>query len=548
MTATPASVYLQSSGGVKYRALSPLVISEYLTSRRLPVTFLGKANSFLSSVLGPGIGWILLRRSEIDAIDWTATSHSLIFEASRLSVEVSDLHIYDAVAVSGTQSSQSLDCYLVELRDKRELCKWTTLNTSYNVRTPDWADTAGYYEATLDGGTPWTWSSMIEDIWGNISGLGGALTTTLMEIPVIDPENFVFPGVSALEAIEHICKHTNNHLVLKRDGTFHIIAQGDSDVANTTLLTTHATKALNPSSPKYNNGVRVPQTVKVYFPHLNPAFQNETNDVNTGTDKYYVRPVHVETVLATTVVPGINVLAGGIATIHDSLPALYNEAGTLQNGTDLADQAEKRALEFVNGLRQLAAPRDDIFHAAIPFELGAAIPRIHWYDFGDGIRTEAMSTPKNPHSGTHNTLTGVNETPGIPDLGRWHLPFERFAVGKVYNADIDVDSSGIVRILWGSHTSSSVTDWAETDLPHEVRAFNIMQRCYKMDSRVILMFHRQSSRWLIIGSGKQADAVDVVVDVSWDGSSLKQTKRPVFLEFCDDTETTSTIDDAEACT
>lgn len=502
MTTVSASIYLLSSNGIRYEALNPLVIEEYLTARRLPTPYLGRANSFLANVDRPGMGWIILRRSEVNAIDSEATNHSLVFRAGAHSVTVQHLHVYNAVAIAGTQNSNGLDSYLVELRDKRELCRWTTLNKSYNVRSVDWVATTptAYLLDTTDGGAAWTWATMIADIWTNISPLGGALTTTLMEVPTSDPENFVFPGVSALAALEHICSHTNNHLLLKRDGTFHIVAQSDPDAANTALMLTHSGKMLNPSSPKFYDGVRVPASVKVFFPKHNSAFQNHTDPrILTGTDQYHVDPVHSITVTTTAVVPGINVIANATATIHDSLPARYNELGTIQNNAALAAQADKRALEFIEGLRQTEPPRDDIYHYPIPFNLGSGLERIHWYDFGDGIRTEAMSSPKTSGGTESTALTPVNETPGIPDLSRWHLPFERFAVGEVYNAEIDANGSGLIRIQYGTQTNATTTTWNDTNLPHEVRAHDIYSQCYGVGDRVFIGFHRQLSRWIIIG-------------------------------------------------
>lgn len=51
--------------------------------------------------------------------------------------------------------------------------------------------------------------------------------------------------------------------------------------------------------------------------------------------------------------------------------------------------------------------------------------------------------------------------------------------------------------------------------------------------------------WEIIAIDKHV--LNPVINVSWDGTILQQTKRKIWVEICDTTETDSTIDTPEAC-
>lgn len=508
----PARIYV-TSGNDRYYATDPTHVAKYLSSVRQPSEFLGKANGYRVTSDGePGTGYILLKRSQLDAMDRSLSTFSITFETVGIpapagTVTISNLHIANALAVTGTINEKPDDIYLVEFKDNIEYAKLTALTKGYNLRTPDWVAAADYLADSLNGGGAWTWATMLADIWTNISPAVGALTTTLVSFPTSGPDNFADFGTNAWFAALHLCHSTHNRLICARAGTFHAISEGAADPTNTAYMATALTNKilLNPSHPKTHSKTTVPAAVKVFFTKRNTAFQNNA-DVNivTGTEQWHSDPTYSVTVTSTAVVPALaatGVIPNTTYPLYDSMVARYDELGNLQNGAALTAQAEARATAYIDSLNAYEDARNDLYNGAVPFEIGPNFTCIHWYDFGDGIRTQTYSSPKK----MTDMDAGGKEPgwPGMPDLSRHHLPFERFALGEVYNTAITPGGSGLVRVQFGTRTSGTVTTWADTGLPHEIRAHDVLNATYEVGERVVCAFHRQTSRWIIINGAGQ---------------------------------------------
>lgn len=506
----PARIYV-TSNGIRYYATDPVPVAAYLNSVGLPNNFTGKANGYrVTSDGAPGTGYILLKRSQLDAMDLGLSTHSITFETPNIpspagTTTIANLHITGAVAVTGTINEKPDDIYLVEFKDNVEYAQLSSLNKGYNNRTPDWVSTSDFLADSLNGGIAWTWATMLADIWTNISPAVGALTTALVSFPTSNPDNFANFGDNAWNAAQHLCRSTHHRLICSRSGAFHAISEGAADPTNTAYMALALTNKilLNPSHPKTHTKTSVPAVVKVFFSKRNTAFQLST-DVNvvTGTEQWHSDPTYAVSVTSTAVVPALaatGVIPNTEHPIYDSMVAVYNELGILQNAAALTTQAEARATAYINSLTAYEDARNDLYNGAVPFEIGPNFTCIHWYDFGEGVRTQTFSSPKKAASAAVST-TPATDWPGMPDISRYHLPFERFAVGEVYNAPITPGGSGIVRVQFGTRTSSTVTTWADTGLPHEIRAHDILEGDYPVGSRVFCAFHRQTSRWVIVNN------------------------------------------------
>lgn len=510
---TPARIFV-TSGADTYYAIDPVHIADYLAQVRHPASFIGKANSFRVTSDGqPGVGYILLTRANLDAMDRSLSNYSITFKTVGIplpagEVVISNLHITNAIAVAGTISQLPGDIYLVEFKDQVDYAQLTSLNKGYNIRTPDWVSSTDFFNDSQNAGAAWTWATMLADIWTNISPIAGALTTTLVSFPTSNPDNFANFGMNAWDAALHVCHSTHNRLVCARAGTFHAISEGAADATNITYMTLARTNKilLNPSDPKSRTKTSIPEKVRVFFTKRNTAFQNSTDaDVVTGTEQWRTDPTIAYTITSSAVVPALaatGTITNAIYPIYDSMVAVYNELGTLQNGAALQTQAESRATAYINSINVYENARDDLYNGAVPFEIGPNFDCIHWYDFGDGIRTQTFSSSpkKSGVIASTDCTSPVTEWPSLPDLSRWHLPSEDFIVGEVYGEAITSGSSGLVRVQFGTRTSTSVTTWADTGLPHEVRAHNILLTTYAVGDRVLCVYHRQTSRWLIVNS------------------------------------------------
>ncbi len=550
-----ASVYLLAGPGLILYPKDPVRLEEYCTAKRLPTNFVGKANGYLASRDSFGQGFLLLRRDQLAQVTRTSDTLAMVFTEGDEVTTVSNLHIHSVREVTTTKFSRLDEIFLVEFRDKRALAEFTAINKGYNISNADWANPGNFYEATTDAGSEWFWANMFTNIWSFISPIAGAITTTAADWPVTPPSNFAFFGTSALKAAEHVCNHTSHHLLVKRDGTFHVVSKGDLDATNAGLLAEANDKALIPPESPLLVTVIPPEKVRVFFAKKNTAFQDNTDPlVVTGTDQFHVDPTYEVTVDSIAVVPTLtNTITNAIVPLYDSLGALYDEEGNALNAGILTTQAEKRATEYIQGLIRSEVQRDGLFHGPINFEVGPIFSHVHWYDFGDGVRTQVFnSSQKNGGGGGQNAIT---EWPDMPDLARWHLPFERFVVGEVYNEAIAANESGLVRVLFGTQTDADTTTWDETALPHEITAFEIYGESYAVDQRVFCGYHRQTSRWVIIntkGIGVKLakflphESPDPVYDYPPNEDGSRCRKFPAYL-FSDWTYDIDFEDEAYSC-
>jgi len=527
----PVRTYV-TSGADRYYAVDPLPVAGYLARVYQPAPFLGKANGYRVTSDGQaGTGYILLKRQQLDAMDRGLSTFAITFETNGISapsgtVTISNLHITNAVAVTGTIIEKPDDIYLVEFKDNIDYAQLTSLNKGYNLRTPDWVSSTSLLSASQNGGVNWTWATMLANIWTNISPVVGGLTSVLATFPPSNPDNFADFGTNAWHAALHLCRSTHNRLICSRSGALHAISEGAADPTNTAHMALALTNKilLNPSHPKTHTKTSVPETINVFFPKRNTAFQNNADpNVVTGTEQWQSDPTYVKAVTSTAIIPALaatGVIPGTVYPLYDSMVAVYNELGVLQNGAALTTQAEARSLAYLNSLNEYEDARNDLYNGAVPFEIGPNFTCIHWYDFGNGIRTQTFSSPKKTTDGVGSGISW----PGMPDLSRYHLPLERFAVGEVYNAAIEPGGSGVVRVQFGTRTSPTVTTWADTGLPHEITAHDIFNNTYAIGDRVFCVFHRQSSRWIIAnGNSGDSEIVEVYHSSAMNGEIVEPT-------------------------
>lgn len=211
----PAVANVQAAGTAPL--VDPAMIRE--ARRRLlrdDIPELEYANSFYApSGRWPARGWILVPRSNYVPGASPLKTGQLNIYATNLELQIDDfvsgtltfknLAIVQARCVTTGIAADPDSIYLMELTDARGVlsnpwAQWPT-TSQYNVRAP--AYPGQFYSLTTNAGTPWTWSTMVGDLWGQMPllgpypGLGGSP-------PTDTPENFSFPGMSAWEALFRI--------------------------------------------------------------------------------------------------------------------------------------------------------------------------------------------------------------------------------------------------------------------------------------------------------------------------------------------------------
>lgn len=164
--------------------------------------------------VAPGTGRILMLKRHLDEInfdgpgppefDWSAR------DTENHLVTLKRYTVLRARATSPGFPDDPNNLYLVDVADRRHLAYAKSVTTrAYNLR-----DNAGALRpGTLNGGAPWTWDEMVENLWPDEYGEYPGLPYD----PHGAPESFAFVGAPTAEALENVLVRLG--LVLKHDPT-----------------------------------------------------------------------------------------------------------------------------------------------------------------------------------------------------------------------------------------------------------------------------------------------------------------------------------------
>lgn len=256
--------------------------------RREMLPALARASSFYCpSGRYASRGWILLARSDYNQINKYSTKLELEISDPTLTDNVgtlSNLCVVQAQCVTRGLSSDSNALYLVELTDARGILsnKWFQFPTTsnYNIRAPAYPNT--FHPASMNSNVPvtttWTWSTMLEDLWTQMSDFLGAWPGLPIGLPFSGtPEGFWLPGVNAWETFNDILEHLGLEIAcdLTQVNPFTIVQSGASDSNFTTLQTRYLTHLEDDLEWTDVGAARVPKTVKVLFRRRNGVYGTE---------------------------------------------------------------------------------------------------------------------------------------------------------------------------------------------------------------------------------------------------------------------------------
>ena len=370
--------------------------------RRGAIEYLQRANSlYCPSGRWPSRGWVLLPRSEYDSID----KYSMTLEMEIGStVSLRNLVIVQAQCVTRGLESDLNALYLIEITDRRGILynEWFKfpLTAMYNVRAPAYPQT--FYTASLNSGSPWTWSTMVQDIWQKMQSILGAwpgLPTT----PTGTPEGFWFTGVPAWTALCDVLKHIGMTIAcdLQNSNSFTIVEQGAADASFAALTTTYAPNLEDDLEWIDIGAGRIPANVKVLFRRRNSIYGSEEtvtyrNDEMAKqwvTDSYYSVTIDAPDDFSSAV---------GTHYIWSDFTVRYDDSGNPLDAdiTTARAIARERVSQYFDAIAP-AAYMSRTYAGAIPFATGSLVDGVHWkQDYSwRGWTTEVVYGPDPPWRG-----------------------------------------------------------------------------------------------------------------------------------------------------
>lgn len=358
--------------------LDPRTLRGECLRLRLPVeTWWGKPNSYACPVgREPASGRVLLSRASLDALGLSA-GHELVFDdGENPAVKLSGVSVVRATCLTPQDSAGRPDAaYLVELTDLRGLARLAVIDKAYNLRE----DASGYLGATEDGGSPWTWAGMCEDLWdacGNLGAFPG-----LPYEPDGEPEGWRFYAASAWDALSDVLDRLDCAFRVEPvSGVTDIVRLGATDEIAAAAVETQTDRGRLvwndwPADPARH---RVPETARVAFRRF-PA-------PATGASEYYVLG-------RTDADADPGTVAGTEEVLFDDLAAL-GASGTPSNDSDLSGRADERAANFFGRRRFFEARASLVFSGSLKTLTAAAgsnYGAAAWEDRGAGFKTSVRA-------------------------------------------------------------------------------------------------------------------------------------------------------------
>lgn len=346
-------------------------------------------------------GWVLLARADYDLIDKYATDLQLNIGDTNDPNNVAtikNLAIVQARCVTRGLAADPNALYLVEVTDGRGVLHndWFSfpLTAAYNVRAPAYPQT--FHPDSMNGGTTWTWSTMLQSIWGTMSARLGAWPG-LPYTPVGTPEGFWFQGVPAWSALCDVLDHLGMVVAcnLTSATPFTIVDDGADDPALTALQARYATNLEDDLEWVDTGSGRVPGTVKVLFRRRNEVYGTEET-VRYDSLQWNMTPLYSVSVSAPVFFTG----AVGTHHIWSDFTVRYDQDNSpLAADTATASAiASQRASQYFDRIySRTSGYMSQTYAGALPFYTGSQVDSVRWSMDGSRDRsgwiTEIMRGP-----------------------------------------------------------------------------------------------------------------------------------------------------------
>jgi len=367
--------------------------------RRDAIPELDYANSLYVPVGQNSVrGWILLTRSRYDKVRGYGNAFTLNLADvnTNSGLTFTNLSIVQARCVTTGLIDDPGAVYLVELTDQQGILanEWFQYpaNVYYNVLAPAYPTL--YYANSLNAGTPWTWSGMIGNLWGQMAsflGMYPGLPTT----PSGTPTNWNLPGVSAWNALCSMLEHVGLGVScdLTQASPYGIVSLGADDLVFDALATKYAGLIEDDLNWIDSGSGRVPGTVVVYFRRVNQYYGTEET-VRRDSLQWSTAGIYPVSVSAPAFFTG----AQGVHFLHDDFPIRYDIDGNplaADVATANAIAAERVSQYFDDIYSRTSGYLNRTYAGVLPFYAGSQVDCVCWrQDFRDnareGWRTQIM--------------------------------------------------------------------------------------------------------------------------------------------------------------
>ena len=347
---------------------------------------LERANSFYCpSGRYPSKGWILLARDDYNQLDKYSTTLQLNIGDTTKSDNVAtlkNLAIVQAQCVTRGLAADLDALYLVEITDGRGILhnKWFQfpLTSSYNIRTPAYPQT--FHPGSMNSGTTWTWSTMLQNIWEQMGTFLGTWPGIPSGVTLSGtPEGFWFTGVPVWTALCDVLDYVGLTVAcnLASNDPYTIVRPGATDAAFATLQTKYTTHLEDDLEWIDTGAARVPKTIKVLFRRRNDIYGVEET-VRYDSFQWDMTPLYSVSVSA----PAAFASAIGTHYLWSDFTVRYDmDNNPLASDTAIASTiAQDRVTEyFVNIYRQTLGFMNQTYAGALPFTTGARVDGVCWY-------------------------------------------------------------------------------------------------------------------------------------------------------------------------
>lgn len=333
----------------------------------------------------PARGWILLKRSDYEAIDPYSTSLNLwLTSYDEKAQTVSQMAFQNLTVVQARSVATGVEAdpeapYLVEITDKRGVLSspWVqfSTNSQYNIRSPAYPQ--NYYSLSLASGSPWTWANLTGDLWTQMPLLGAF--PGLPSVPSGTPEGWLFPGVSCFDALNDILDYLG--LVLTCDLTsaapYGIASLGAADTSFETLLV-EKLPLLGEDMDYIDGGSgRVPSQVVVYF-HRRAEYFGQEETVRRDGYQWSSTPAYSKTFSAPAAFSG----SAGTHGLWSGFTVRFDRDGIpLASDVATANTVGQSEVDsyFAQIFRQTLGYMDRTYEGLIPFTNGSQVDGVSFF-------------------------------------------------------------------------------------------------------------------------------------------------------------------------
>lgn len=252
---------------------------------------------------------------------------------------------------------------VVELVDERQQFRFSATSKRFNVRQPmgdEWVTD------TLNSGTPYTWDQVLAQLAGDVPGL---TAPTLAAAPTSTPEDLVFDGVSAWEAICEVVERAGHGIAFDPvAGTVSTFKYGETQSGLSSQVSGLETRKRKSRDNAYRAAAsaNVPEKVRVFF-HWQPG----------SADNFLPEEPHSIDVASSVT----GAIAGTVLPSWATVLAETPNAGTGSdpvNATDLQTEAERIAAAEVARLKREAQPSLRRFMGLHEIAVGSEVSEVIW--------------------------------------------------------------------------------------------------------------------------------------------------------------------------